>query len=131
MSNQSIIIDLPENVYIEYKRRADHTNRTVEVEIAETLTRDLGETEDEGLSPELKDLINQLGFLDTKHLIRLATKTFPKKDAARIEAYHFKEQSVGLNNQESLILAELMNKFDRWFVLRNEALGLLLKIEIE
>jgi hypothetical protein len=126
MSNQSVLIDLPENIYNKYKQRAEQMQRSVEAEIVESIAK-AAPTNADDLSAELQDLVIQLGFLDDKALARIARSHQPKKEAARIETLHFKRQSEGLNDSESKELAELMKKFDRWFVLRNEALGLLLE----
>jgi hypothetical protein len=126
MSNQSILIDLPENIYNKYKHRAERMQRSVEAEIVESIARAVPTNDDE-LSAELQDLVIQLGFLDDKALVRIARSKQSKKEASRIETLHLKRQSEGLDDSESKELAELMKKFDRWFVLRNEALGLLLE----
>lgn len=124
MSNQSVIIDLPENIYNKYKQRAEETQRTVEAEITETVANAAPNNGE--LSAELEELVAQLTFLDDKALERIARSTLAKKDAAKIESLHFKRQSVGLGDSEKVNLAELMKKFDRWFVLRNKAIGLLI-----
>jgi hypothetical protein len=126
MLNQSVLIDLPENIYNKYKQRAEQMQRSVEAEIVESIARAAPANADD-LSAELHDLVVQLGFLDDKALFRIARSHQPKKEATRIETLHFKRQSEGLADSESKELAELMKKFDRWFVLRNEALGLLLE----
>jgi uncharacterized phage-associated protein len=126
MSNQSVLIDLPENIYNKYKQRAEQMQRSVEAEIVESIAKAAPANADD-LSAELQDLVVQLGFLDNKALARIARSNQPKKETARIETLHFKRQSEGLADSESKELAELMKKFDRWFVLRNEALGILLE----
>ena len=126
MSNQSVLIDLPENIYNKYKHRAEQMQRSVEAEIVESIAKAAPKNDDE-LSGELQELVIQLGFLDDKALVRIARSNQSKKEASRIETLHFKRQSEGLDDSESKELAELMKKFDRWFVLRNEALGILLE----
>ncbi len=126
MSNQSVLIDLPENIYNKYKHRAEQMQRSVEAEIVESISKAVPTNDDE-LSAELQDLVIQLGFLDDKALVRVARSNQSKKEASRIETLHLKRQSEGLDDSESKELAGLMKKFDRWFVLRNEALGLLLE----
>ena len=126
MSNQSVLIDLPENIYNKYKHRAEQMQRSVEAEIVESIARAVPNNDDE-LSTELQELVIQLGFLDDKALLRIARSKHSKKEASRIETLHFKRQSEGLDDFESKELAELMKKFDRWFVLRNEAFAILLE----
>lgn len=126
MSNQSVLIDLPENIYNKYKHRAEQMQRSVEAEIVESIAKAAPKNDDE-LSGELQELVIQLGFLDDKALVRIARSNQSKKEASRIETLHLKRQSEGLDDSESKELAELMKKFDRWFVLRNEALGILLE----
>lgn len=126
MSNQSVIIDLPENIYNKYKQRAEQKQRSVEAEIVESIAKAVPTNDDE-LSAELEDLVSQLAFLDDKALLRIARNNLSRKVAARIETLHFKRQSEGLADSENKELAELMKKFERWFVLRNEALGILIE----
>jgi glutamine synthetase adenylyltransferase len=122
---QSVIIDLPEDIYNKYKQRAEETQRTVEAEITETVAN--AAPNNDKLSAELEELVAQLVYLDDKHLERFSRSTFPKKDASKIESLHYKQQSEGLDDSENEKLTRLMKKLDRWFVLRNEAIGLLIK----
>ncbi len=50
-----------------------------------------------------------------------------KKLAAKIEALHLKRQNQGLTEPKTEELADLMKSFNWQFVLRNEAIGLLLE----
>ncbi len=124
MTNQSVIIDLPESIYSKYKRQAEQMQRSVEAEIVEGVSRAVPNNDE--LTTQLEDLVTQLAYLDDKALLRIARSKLAKKDASRIETLHIKRQSEGLTDLESTDLAGLMKKFDRWFVLRNEALGLLI-----
>lgn len=124
MSNQSVVIDLPEDIYNKYKQRAEQNQHSVEAEIAESLLRAV--PANENLS-ELDRLVAQLAFLDDNSLRRIAKNRLPKKEAMRLERLHFKQQAEGLEAIETGELTELMKKFNRWFVLRNEALGLLIE----
>ena len=125
MSNQSVVIDLPEDIYNKYKERAEKTHRSVEAEIADSIFKAASSNNE--LSTEIERLVAQLAFLDNKALGRVARSQFAKKESARIESLHSKRQNEGLEEVEARELTELMKKFDRWFVLRNEALGLLIE----
>jgi len=127
MPKQSVVIDLPEDVYNKYKEQALQTDSTIEAEIIEVVAKGVPTIVSDKLSAELEGLVMQLAFLDNVALGRVASSKFSHKDATRIEALHFKSQDTGLNETEKKELSELMKRFDRWFVLRNEALGLLLK----
>ncbi len=125
MSQQSVVIDLPDDIYNKYKQRAEQMQRSVEAEIIESVFK-AAPTNDE-LTGELAELVTQLAFLDIKALRRIARNHLAKKEAARIESLHFKRQSDGLDEVETKELTGLMKKMERWFVLRNEALGLLIE----
>ncbi|MBN9393555.1 MAG: hypothetical protein J0I20_36325 [Chloroflexi bacterium] len=125
MSNQSVVIDLPEDIYNKYKQRAEQTQRSVEAEITASLLKAAPDNPE--LTTELDNLVAQLAFLDDKALKRLAKSRLPKKEVTQIERLHSKQQAEGLSETETNELAEIMRKFDRWFVLRNEALGLLIE----
>jgi len=122
---QSVVIDLPEDIYSKYKQRAEQMQRTVEAEIIEVIAK-ATPAKDE-LSTELEGLVTQLAFLEDKALTRIAQSKFPKKNSIKIESLHFKRQNEGFDEVENSQLAALMKKFERWFVLRNEALGLLMQ----
>lgn len=125
MPKQSVIIDLPDDVYNKYKQRAEQMQRPIEAEIVEVVSK--AAFPDDELPAELEELVTQLAFLNDKALQRVASSKLTKKEAARIETLHYKRQSEGLNNLEIEELAALMRKFNRWFVLRNAALGLLIE----
>lgn len=125
MSKQSVVIDLPEDIYNKYKQRAQQMQRSVEAEIVESVFKAV--PTNDALSTELEGLVAQLAFLDNKALRRLAGSHLAKKEASRIESLHFKRQSEGLEEVETKELTDLMKKMERWFVLRNEALGLLIE----
>lgn len=125
MSNQLVTIDLPEDIYKQYKQLAEVKKRTVEAEILEAVAK--AAPAKDKLPSDLEQLVSQLVFLDDPALMRLAKSTFAKKDAAKIDSLQYREQNEGLNEAEKEKLASLMKKLSRWFVLRNEALGLLLQ----
>lgn len=74
---QSVVIDLPEDIYSKYKQRAEQMQRTVEAEIIEVIAK-ATPAKDE-LSTELEGLVTQLAFLEDKALTRIAQSKFPKK----------------------------------------------------
>jgi plasmid stability protein len=125
MTKLSVVIDLPDDIYNKYKHRAELMQRSVEAEIVESVLKSAPSNAE--LSVELEGLVSQLAFLDNKGLFRLAHSKLAKKETARIESLHFKRQNEGLNEAETQELAELMKRFERWFVLRNEALGILIQ----
>ena len=125
MSKQTISIDLPEDLYNQYTQLSEVKKRIVASEVLEVVAK--ATSASDKLPSDLERLVSQLVFLDDAHLMRLAKSTFSKKDAAKIESLQFKEQNEGLIEAEQVKLAELMKKLSRWFVLRNEALGVLLK----
>ena len=125
MQKQSVVIDLPDDVYNKYKQRAAHTQRTVEAVITEVVFK--AAPVDDKLNNELEELVAQLAFLDGPALERIAHSKMPQKEAVRIEALHFKRQNHQLDTPQTEELAQLMKKFDRWFVLRNAALDTLIE----
>lgn len=125
MQKQSVVIDLPDNIYNQYKQRAEQKQRTIEAEIVEVVSKAVPLADE--LSPELENLVAQLVFLDDKALQRIARSKSSKKDASQLEALHFKRQNEGLTEVEAHELSNLMKKFERWFVLRNEALAILME----
>ena len=129
MSTQSVVIDLPEDLYNIYKQQASQKQRTVEAEIVEAVAKVAPMLVSDKLPAELEELVAQLVFLDNAGLRRIAQSKANRKETARIEVLHFKRQDTGLDESERKELGDLMKKFDRWFVLRNEALGLLIKRE--
>lgn len=98
---------------------------SIEAEIVETVSKVT--PADDSLSADLEELLVQLKFLKDEALVNLAQNNFPKRDASKIEALYYKRQSEGLDETETEKLTELMRKFNQWFVLRNEAINLLLQ----
>ncbi len=94
MSKQSVVIDLPEDIYNKYKQRAQQMQRSVEAEIVESVFKAV--PNNDIVPSDLDEVVAQLGFLDNKALRRIARSRLPKKDTAKIESLHFKRQSEGL-----------------------------------
>jgi hypothetical protein len=123
MSEQTVTVTLPAELYDHLKRRAEADGRTIQDEIVETLqTSQPGAGE---LSPELTAAISPLPFFSDEELWQAARSRLPAEDAAEMEALHHKRDREGLSGEEKRRLEGLLKRYDRFMLVRAEAAALL------
>lgn len=121
--SQTLTVNLPSELYVRIKRRADEARRSVEEEAVEMLVA----TDPAGGSADFRQSLAALELLDTMDLERAARGQFSAELAAEIEALHFKERREGLTEAERSRCAELIGAFERSMLVRAHAAAILKK----
>jgi len=107
---------LPDTLYERVRQRA---------ELLEVVVNGVP-LEDE-LPSDLAVAIAPMSFLDDQSLQKIARSKLAKKEAAQIERLHLKRQREDLDATETQTLAGLMAKYDRVFLMRTQAINLLVQ----
>jgi plasmid stability protein len=123
MAIQPITINLPDNLYQQLRRQADLSHRSVEEEVLQAVTASASTAE---LPSDLEGVVSQLDTLDDYGLWRAARNHLAPRDATRMERLHLKRQREGLNERETLLLADYVRRYERIMLIRARA-ALLLK----
>lgn len=123
MTLQTMTLDLPRPFYNRLKQRAERAQRTVEAELLEVAA--VGMQAEEGLSPDLTQLVDSLRFLNDAELWRAAQSRLPTEVATQIEDLHLKRQFEGLTPNETEVLATLMRRYEQAILARAHAASLL------
>lgn len=122
---QPLTVNLPSEVFIRIKKRADESNRSVEAEAVELLAATL-DTDD-----ELAQSVQALESLDNDGVERAARSQIATELSAELESLHFKKQREGLTEIESARCAELVDAYERSMLIRAHATALLKKRGID
>ncbi len=116
---QTLTVNLPSELYIRIKMRADEAHRSVEAEAAELLAATVPE------KPNLQLAVDALELLDNKDLAQAARSRLATELSAELESLHFKQQREGLTEAESARCAELVHAYERSMLVRAQAAALL------
>ena len=123
MALHSLTLSLPGSLYERLIRRAERTQRPVEIELLEAVAT--GMSVDEDLPAELAQAVSALHLLDDAALWRAAKSPLPPEVAAQIEDLHLKRQFEGLTPNETQVLATLMRRYEQTALVRAQATLLL------
>lgn len=114
---QTLVVNVPSELYVRIKKRADEAHRSVEDEAAVLLETTVP------MEPE--QALASLRLLDNAGLQQAARSRLAAELAAELEALHLKQQREGLSAAESVRCAELMQAYERSMLVRAEAAALL------
>ncbi len=123
MPTHSLTVRVPDPLYDRLKQRAEQTRRTVEIELLEALAATV--PVDEGLPPDLANLLVPLSSLGDDALWKLARDRLPRRASARLESLHLKAQRTELTDDEVQEERRLMDHYERAILVRAEAVWLL------
>ena len=123
MTNRSIVLDLPEDLYERLKRQAEQARRTIEDEVADLVDRSL--PKQDTVPPDVMELLDQLDVVSDDALWRAARGRMSKKSLARLESLHHKRQREGLTDAEAQEAAALTIQYERTVLIRAHAAALL------
>ncbi len=123
MAVQTIMLDVPDDLYARLKRRAERTHRSIESEVLEVVAAAVPPSED--LPADLAEAVSALAVLDDAALWSAARSHLDPAAAAEMERLHIKRQRVGLSEAESQTLATLVREYERFMLLRANAAALL------
>jgi hypothetical protein len=123
---QTLVLNVPDDVYQDWKQQAESTNRRLEDAVVELMaTSRLSPVTQNGISPELQKKLDAITVLDNTILKQMAAKRFPRRKSNRIQQLHFKRDGEDLSAEETAELKQLMTDYEEYFALRAETLGTL------
>jgi plasmid stability protein len=127
--SQTVTMNLPSELYVRIKKRADEAHRSVEEEAVEML----GTTAQaaDAVPADLRQSLASLELLDNAAVERAARGRFAVELAAEVEALHFKRQREGLTDAEKARCAELIEAYERSMLIRAHATALLKERGVE
>ncbi len=111
MFTQSIIVELPENLYRSVKQLAQTTNRPLADILRDSLTHTLPPLDD--VPTEEAEALARLSLLNDPDLWRVAQSNLSPKKRTKLESL-LTDQSMGkLNNEQQKQLTKLQNEYGR------------------
>jgi hypothetical protein len=125
MSEQTVTVTIPAELYDHLKRRAEAGGRALQDEIVETLQASLPEPD--VMPAYLTEAITPLSFFSDEQLWQAARSRLPDEDAAEMESLHHKRDREGLNEEQKQRLAGLLKRYERSVLVRAKAAELLHK----
>jgi hypothetical protein len=123
MNTHPVMVNLPQRLYGRVQKRAQLTDRSVELELLDAVARAM-QTDDD-LPDDLSALLDDLSLLDDKSLRRAARTKMKPNESAQMEKLHMKRQQVGLNDSEAQTLANLVRQYEKTMLVRAHSAALL------
>ena len=120
---QTVILELPDQLYQHLAGRAAQTRRTVADELLSTLIDALPEAAI--LPDDLAATLAALDLLGDDDLLRAAQSQLTLEAAAELEDLHLKQQREGLTALEMQDQATLTQQYERAMVVRARSIALL------
>ena len=117
--NQTLTVNLPSDLYVHIKKRAENAHRSMEDEAIELLATTVPSESDQSLL--------SLELLDNVAVERAARSRLPNELSAELESLHLKQQREGLTDAEAARCAELIGAYERSILVRAQAAALLKK----
>lgn len=122
---QTLTVNLPHELYLQIKKRADDAKRSVEIEAVELLSTTIPATLD------LQQIRDSLNVLDNSALQKASQSRLASELSSELESLHLKQQREGLTDAETARCAELVQAYDRSMLIRAQAAALLKKRGID
>ncbi|HEY7349979.1 MAG TPA: hypothetical protein VH599_16800 [Ktedonobacterales bacterium] len=123
MAQQTLTLNIPDDLYQRLQQRAAKARHTIEDEVVDMLAA--GAPGDDRIPADLKEMLNSMVVLDDAALWQAARSHLSRKRSDEIEALHFKRQREGLTDAEKERLAWLMRQYERTMLIRAEAAAIL------
>lgn len=123
MSDRTVTVAVPPDLYEHLKQRAQQRHRTIEDEVVLTLAATVPVGDD--LPADLSATLASLPALDDDALWRLARSRVAEEDTRRLAELGDKRQRARLTEDELQEAGELVDRHDRVLVVRAEAAALL------
>lgn len=124
VSTQTIILQVPDELYARLRHRAAQSQRSVEAEFVSVLVEAVPGGDE--LGPDLAEAAAALAQFDDDELWEVARGRFPEETSNELQALHDKQQRSVLARHESERADELCLRYERFMLMRARA-ALLLK----
>jgi len=121
--SQTLTVNLPSEVYVRIKQRAEEAHRSVEEQAVELLAASVPD--------EMDSSLTALATLDNVGVERAARSGLASELAEELESLHFKQQREGLTEKEAARCAELVRAYERTMLIRAHAAAILKNRGIE
>lgn len=125
MSMQSVTVEIPTNLYIRLKRRAEQAHRSIEAEVVKAVADAL--PADNDFSDGLQQALLDLSVSDEETLYKTAQAQFPAEKSARLEVLHLRRQAGEWNDRLAEESARLSSEMEEFIFLRAHAMSLLMQ----
>lgn len=123
MTNRSVTIQLPDDIYERLRQQAQDTRSTIEEQVVRAVAATMPPT---GLPPELEAELDRLSSLDDQSLWNAARSTLPLRASRRLATLHDKVQrGEGLGERETREEEDLIQQYERVMLIRARAAVLL------
>lgn len=123
MSTQTVTLQIPDELYAQFRQRADRAQRSVEAEVLTVLAEAVSGSDE--LPPELAQAIEPLAQFGERELWEAARGRLPEDVSAELQSLHLKQQRDGLSNPERERADALCLEYDRAMLVRARAAALL------
>ena len=125
MTAQFVTVQLPTGLYNRLKQRAEQANRSIEIEMVETVAGAL--PADDAPPAELAAAMAQLATADDATLLHTAKAHFPEAKSARLEMLHLRRQTDAWSKTEERDAETLTAELEQFMFLRAHAMSLLMQ----
>jgi plasmid stability protein len=122
IAHQTLTLNIPDNLYQRLKERAEAAHRAIEEEVLTLVTTAIVDDE---IPSDIREAVVALSRLNDEELCQAARSHLSKRDSKEIETLQFKRQREGLTETEKSRLSQLLHQYDKVFLVRAHALGLL------
>ncbi len=119
MSQQTLILSLPDDLYQRIKQHAEQSGRTLEEEAERVLAE--GIPADEQMTPELERMLASLALLDDAALWQAARNDLAREAAEEIRRLRARRERKGLSDAEKQRFSDLLYQYDKGILIRAEA----------
>jgi hypothetical protein len=124
VTNRSIVVELPEDLYDRLRRQAEQAQRTVEQQVLQVVATAL--SSDDSLPPDVQATYDQLPFLSDEELWQAARMRLSSRSLARMASYNRRRgRGERLSDAQAADQQRLLHEYDRVVLLRAHAAALL------
>lgn len=119
LSQQTLILSLPDDLYRRIKQHAEQSGRTLEEEVERALAEAI--PADEQVTPELERMLASLALLDDDALWQAARNDLAREAAEEIRRLRARRERKGLSDAEKQRFSDLLYQYDKGILIRAEA----------
>ena len=119
----TVTLKLPIQLYNRFRRRAEKTQRSIEIEVLEAVAT--AATAEDDLPSDLTQMLAALSAVGDPALWQAARQHFASEDVTRLEQLHLKRQREGLTPAETESAETLIRQYERAMLARAQAAVLL------
>ncbi len=123
MAQQTLILNISDDLYHRLKQRAEAAHRSVEAEVVNTLSASVAA--DAGRRTDLAELLDALAQMDDEALRQASRNTLAREADEGLRQLRARRTQEQLTAEELERQTELLRQYDRGLLIRSQALALL------